>query len=67
MELFKHFHKPQVEKRMVVILQAKQYDARLDAAPGQSMEFIRQFPAHRLSRRLSMFEEGGGPGSVGAQ
>ena len=47
-ELFKHFHKPQDEKRMVVILHADQYDAWLEAPAASSMEFMRQFPAHFL-------------------
>lgn len=47
-ELFKHFHKPQDEKRMVVILHVDQYDAWLDAAPARSMDYMRQFPADLL-------------------
>lgn len=47
-ELFKHFHKPQDEKRMVVILREDQYDEWLDAPAVRSMEFMRQFPAHML-------------------
>jgi putative SOS response-associated peptidase YedK len=47
-ELFKHFHKPDDEKRMVVILHEHQYDEWLSAPPAKSMEFMRQFPAHML-------------------
>lgn len=47
-ELFKHFHKPGDEKRMVVILHSDQFDAWLDASTDISMEFMRQFPAHLL-------------------
>jgi putative SOS response-associated peptidase YedK len=47
-ELFKLFHKPQDEKRMVVILREDQYDEWLDAPAVRSMEFMRQFPAHML-------------------
>lgn len=47
-ELFKHFHKPGDEKRMVVILHEHQYDEWLSAPPAKSMEFMKQFPAHML-------------------
>jgi putative SOS response-associated peptidase YedK len=47
-ELFKLFHRPQDEKRMVVILREDQYDDWLDASAAQSMNFMRQFPAHLL-------------------
>lgn len=47
-ELFKHFHKPQDEKRMVVILQEHQYGDWLAADAHGSMSFMRQFPAHLL-------------------
>ena len=47
-ELFKHFHKPDDEKRMVVILHEHQYDEWLSAPPAKSMEFMKQFPAHML-------------------
>lgn len=47
-ELFKLFHRPQDEKRMVVILREDQYDDWLDASAAQPMNFMRQFPAHLL-------------------
>lgn len=47
-ELFKHFHKPQDEKRMVVILHEHQYDEWLKAPAAKSMDFMRQYPAHLL-------------------
>lgn len=47
-ELFKHFHKPNDEKRMVVILHEHQYDEWLTAPPSKSMDFMRQYPAHLL-------------------
>lgn len=47
-ELFKHFHKPGDEKRMVVILHELQYDDWLTATPSKSMDFMRQFSAHLL-------------------
>lgn len=47
-ELFNQFHKPQDEKRMVVILAEDQYDEWLQAPAGKSMDFMRQYPAQRL-------------------
>jgi putative SOS response-associated peptidase YedK len=47
-EFFKNFHKPQDEKRMVVILQEDQYDGWLEAAAARSPDFMRQFPAQQL-------------------
>jgi putative SOS response-associated peptidase YedK len=47
-ELFKHFHKPGDEKRMVVILRDDQYDEWLDAPAARSMAFMQQFPAQLL-------------------
>lgn len=47
-ELFKHFHKPRDEKRMVVILPEDQYDDWLGAPAARSMDFIRQYPAQLL-------------------
>lgn len=46
--LMKNFHKPEDEKRMVVILHEHQYDAWLDAPPERSMEFMQQYPAELL-------------------
>lgn len=42
------YHKPQDEKRMVVILQEDEYDAWLAATPGESRHFLRQFPAELM-------------------
>lgn len=47
-EMFKHFHKPTEEKRMVVILHDHEYDAWLDAPASQSMAFMRHYPAALL-------------------
>ena len=47
-ELFKHFHKPQDEKRMVVILREDQYDEWLDAPAARSMAFMQPYPAQLL-------------------
>lgn len=47
-ELFKHFHKPGDEKRMVVILHEDQYDDWLSAPAARSMDFMRQYPAQLL-------------------
>ena len=47
-ELFKQFHRPGDEKRMVVILREDQYDEWLDAPAARSMDFMRQYPAHQL-------------------
>lgn len=47
-ELMRNYHKPNDEKRMVVILPRGLYDDWLDAPAERSMEFMRQFPADRL-------------------
>jgi putative SOS response-associated peptidase YedK len=39
-----NYHRPDDEKRMVVVLGEDQYDAWLDAAPERSMEFMRPCP-----------------------
>ncbi len=46
--LMRHMHKPGEEKRMVVILPEAAFSDWLDAAPRESMNFMRQFPADRL-------------------
>lgn len=46
--LMRNFHKPDDEKRMVVILTEDDYDAWLNAPMARSMDFLRQFPADRL-------------------
>lgn len=42
------FHKPEDEKRMVVILDQGNYDAWLQASAGESRDFLQQFPADNL-------------------
>lgn len=44
----KHYHKPNDEKRMVVILPHTQYDEWLHASPERSIEFMRQYSHDRL-------------------
>jgi putative SOS response-associated peptidase YedK len=46
--LMRNFHKPEDEKRMVVILPEAQYDEWLRAPTEESMGFMRQYPAERL-------------------
>jgi len=45
----RNYHKPDDEKRMVVILPAGLYGDWLDASASESMEFMRQYPADRLT------------------
>jgi putative SOS response-associated peptidase YedK len=45
---FKHMHRPEDEKRMVVILPEAQYEEWLDAPAERSMDFMNQYPAERL-------------------
>lgn len=42
-------HKPQDEKRMIVILHEDEYDAWLSAPPEESRYFLRQYPAELLT------------------
>ena len=42
------FHRPEDEKRMVVILPEDQYDAWLEANPGESMDFMKAYPAEAM-------------------
>ena len=44
-----NFHKPDDEKRMVVILHEDEYDAWLAAPPQESGYFLRQFPAELMT------------------
>ena len=44
----KNYHKPNDEKRMVVVLPNGLIDDWLKAPAEQSMEFMRQYPADRL-------------------
>ena len=46
--MMRNFHKPEDEKRMVVILPQGSYGAWLDAAPERSREFLLPCPAERL-------------------
>lgn len=44
----RQFHKPDDEKRMVVILEETDYDAWLMAPAAESLDFLRQYPAEHL-------------------
>lgn len=46
--LFKNFHRPEDEKRMVVILRDDQYDEWLDVPADRAMAFMQQYPAQLL-------------------
>ena len=46
--VMRQFHKPEDEKRMVVILNEGDYDAWLQAPASESNDFLRQFPADNL-------------------
>jgi putative SOS response-associated peptidase YedK len=46
--VMRHFHKPDDEKRMVVVLAEAEYDAWLDAPPDRMPEFLTRFPAEAL-------------------
>lgn len=46
--LFSELHRPENEKRMVVILPNGLIDDWLDASPDQTREFMQQYPADRL-------------------
>lgn len=48
-DFMKDYHKPQDEKRMVVILPKGSYGDWLTARPDQSAEYMRQYPADRLT------------------
>ncbi len=45
----RQYHKPDDEKRMVVILNEGDYDAWLAAPATASREFLRQFPADNMA------------------
>lgn len=47
-DFMKGYHKPQDEKRMVVVLPKGSYVDWLTARPEQSMTFMDQYPADRL-------------------
>jgi putative SOS response-associated peptidase YedK len=55
-EIFKELHRPdpkrdadKQDKRMVVILHEEEYSAWLDAPPEKSFDFLRHYPANRLT------------------
>jgi putative SOS response-associated peptidase YedK len=47
-EVMSQFHKPEDEKRMVVILPEDRYEDWLDAKPSESMDFMKAYPAASL-------------------
>lgn len=47
-ELMRQFHKPNDEKRMVVVLPESQYDDWLKAKPDQSHDFLKLYPSESL-------------------
>lgn len=49
----RNFHKPQDEKRMVVILEERDYDAWLGAPAADSRAFLHSFPADNLVGQAS--------------
>lgn len=46
--LMRQFHKPDDEKRMVVILDESAYDAWLQASPADTFNFLKPYPAANL-------------------
>lgn len=46
---FMHMHRPEDEKRMVVVLPEARYEAWLDASVEQSMDFMHPYPAEQLA------------------
>ncbi|WP_300493317.1 SOS response-associated peptidase [uncultured Methylophaga sp.] len=44
-DFMKHYHKPQDEKRMIVILQDDQYKDWLFASPVDTRQFLNEYPA----------------------
>ena len=55
--LMKQFHKPQDEKRMVVILPEDRYQDWLQASPQQSWNFLLSWPADELTSAQSRPEQ----------
>ena len=45
----RNFHKPQDEKRSVVILPPERYDEWLQASAGESGDFLRAWPAEQMT------------------
>jgi putative SOS response-associated peptidase YedK len=50
-EFMRNYHRPEDEKRMVVILPKGLYRDWLAAPASDSMEFMRRYPADRLAAR----------------
>ena len=50
--LMRQFHKPDDEKRIVVILDEAAYDAWLAAPAGESRDFLQPYPAKNLIAEL---------------
>ena len=46
--VMKNYHRPEDEKRMIVVLREEDYDAWLAAPAERSMEFMRQCAASDL-------------------
>ena len=46
--LLRDYHRPDDEKRIIVILPESQYSAWLNAPASESMDFIRHYPADEL-------------------
>ncbi|MFM7631867.1 MAG: hypothetical protein ACKO65_00685, partial [Betaproteobacteria bacterium] len=47
--LMRNFHRPEDEKRMVVILSPDYFDEWLSAKPEQSARFLMPYPADQLT------------------
>lgn len=45
----RNFHKPEDEKRMVVVLPDDHYEAWLQAKPQHRMDFIKPYPADQMA------------------
>ena len=48
-EFMRNFHRPEDEKRMVVILQEEDYDAWLSASPTECRHLLGQYPAEQMT------------------
>lgn len=46
--LMRNYHRPQAEKRMLVLLPRAQWGEWLDATPERAVGFMRQYPAERI-------------------
>lgn len=47
-QVMANYHRPDDEKRMIVVLREEDFDAWLDAPPERSMDFMRQCPPEHL-------------------